>query len=91
MSDGDDWVNLALIGGRLTKISPDLQPRNYGYQRLKEFAEASGIVDLELRAMGNRPPIMFARLKENVLNQGMATRPPPSNWRRGELGQGIGI
>jgi uncharacterized LabA/DUF88 family protein len=64
MSDGDDWANLALVGDRLSKISPDLHPRNYGYQRLREFAEASGIVDLESRAMGDRPPIMFARLKE---------------------------
>lgn len=66
LSDGDDWANLALVGDRLSKISPDLHPRNYGYQRLREFAEASGIVDLESRAMGDRPPIMFARLKENM-------------------------
>jgi uncharacterized LabA/DUF88 family protein len=91
MSDGDDWVNLALVGGRLTKISPDLQPRNYGYQRLREFAEASGIVDLESRAMGDRPPIMFARLKENGDQTSRARPPPFSSYRRGELGQGIEI
>jgi uncharacterized LabA/DUF88 family protein len=65
-SDGDDWVNLAVVGFHLSKLSPDVHPRNYGYQRLREFAEASGIVDLRVQTMGEKPPISLVRLKEKL-------------------------
>jgi uncharacterized LabA/DUF88 family protein len=47
MGDNDNWVNLADVGNYLSKISPDLHARNYGYERLREFVEASGIMDLK--------------------------------------------
>ncbi|KIW64356.1 hypothetical protein PV04_09298 [Phialophora macrospora] len=59
----DNWVNLAEVGNYLSKISPDLRPRNYGYERLKDFIEASGIVELKWKPMGDKPPIVLARLK----------------------------
>ena len=62
-SYSDDWVNLAEVGNLLSKFSPDLHPRNYGYERLREFAEASGIVELKYKNMGDKPPIALARLK----------------------------
>lgn len=60
----DDYVNLALVGGMLAKISPDLNARNYGYDRLREFIEASGMVDLKSKQMPNGPPVALVRLKE---------------------------
>jgi uncharacterized LabA/DUF88 family protein len=63
LSDSDNWVHLADVGNKLSKISPDLQPRNYGYQRLREFVEASGIVDLRVKPMGDHPPVVLIRLK----------------------------
>jgi uncharacterized LabA/DUF88 family protein len=68
-SYSDNWVNLADVGSYLSKISPDLQARNYGYERLKEFVEASGIVDLKLKSMGDKPPIALVRLKENLVRR----------------------
>jgi uncharacterized LabA/DUF88 family protein len=64
MSDSDNWVYLADVGNKLSKISPDLQPRNYGYQRLREFVEASGIVDLRVKPMGDNPPVVLIRLRK---------------------------
>ena len=66
MSDSDNWVNLADVGSSLTKISPDLNARNYGYDRLREFVEASGIVDLKWKNMGDKPPVVLVRLKEEL-------------------------
>lgn len=62
-SYSDNWVNLADVGSYLSKLSPDLHARNYGYERLRDFAEASGIVELKLKTMGDKPPIALARLK----------------------------
>jgi hypothetical protein len=57
----DNWANLANVGSYLSKISPDLNARNYGYDRLREFVEASGIVDLRWKEMGDNPPIVLVR------------------------------
>jgi hypothetical protein len=60
----DDWVSLADVGSYLSKFSPDLRPRNYGYERLRDFMEASGIVELKKKNIGdNKPLIVLARLK----------------------------
>ncbi|KIW11712.1 hypothetical protein PV08_11014 [Exophiala spinifera] len=61
-SYSEDWVNLAEVGNLLNKLSPDLHPRNYGYERLREFAEASGIMELRYKQMGDKPPIVLIRL-----------------------------
>ncbi|KAL6704995.1 hypothetical protein ACN47E_007398 [Coniothyrium glycines] len=66
-SDGDNWVNLADVGGYLSKLAPDLQARNYGYERLREFVEASGIVELKWKTMGDNPPVALVRLKDNAV------------------------
>lgn len=62
---GDDWVNLAEVGNYLRKIAPDLHARNYGYERLREFVEASGLVDIRHKTMGDKPPVVLVRLKED--------------------------
>ena len=63
--DGE-YANLAEVGNYLSKISPDLNARNYGYDRLREFVEASGIASLKWKAMGNNPPVVLVRLKEDM-------------------------
>jgi NYN domain/OST-HTH/LOTUS domain len=63
-SHNEDWVNLADLGSYLSKYSPNLLPRNYGYERLREFVEASGIVDLKWINMGDKPPVVLASLKK---------------------------
>ncbi|CZT11024.1 uncharacterized protein RAG0_15320 [Rhynchosporium agropyri] len=60
------WVNLAEVGGLLNKLAPNLNARNYGYERLREFIEASGIVDVMFKPMGDKPPIALVCLKEDV-------------------------
>lgn len=59
----EDFVNLANVGDYLTKISPDLNARNYGFPRLRDFAVASGIVQLKMKPKDNGPPIALVRLK----------------------------
>lgn len=65
-SDGDNWVNLADVGNYLIKIAPDLNARNYGYERLREFVLASGMVDVRHKEMGDKPPVVLVSLKENL-------------------------
>ena len=66
-SMGDDnYANLANVGAYLRKISPDLNARNYGYDRLRDFVEASGIVHLKLKQVGDNPPIALVCLKEKT-------------------------
>jgi uncharacterized LabA/DUF88 family protein len=65
-TDDDQWVHLARVGHILVKIAPDLQARNYGYRRLKDFVEASGVVDVKSKTMGNDPAVIFVRLKKNL-------------------------
>jgi uncharacterized LabA/DUF88 family protein len=60
----DDWVTLGDVGSRLSKISPDLQARNYGYRRLRDFMEASGVVDMKMKTIGSQPSTLLVRLKE---------------------------
>ncbi|KAH8733148.1 NYN domain-containing protein [Phaeosphaeriaceae sp. PMI808] len=63
--DGN-YANMAMVGTYLRRISPDLNARNYGYDRLKDFVEASGIVNLKWKEMGNNPPILLVSLKTPV-------------------------
>lgn len=63
----DDFVNLAEVGLQLTKISPDLNARNYGYGKLWEFVEASGIAELKRKDMGKHPSVALVRLKDRYV------------------------
>lgn len=60
----DDYANLAEVGDKIVKISPDLNARNYGYPRLSDFVKASGIVELKMKARDVGSPIALVRLKE---------------------------
>ncbi|KAK4629660.1 hypothetical protein CLAFUW4_07628 [Fulvia fulva] len=60
----EDYANLAEVGLKLVKVSPDLNARNYGYPRLSVFVKASGIVDLKMKSREVGAPIALVRLKE---------------------------
>ena len=62
----EEWFNLADLGSYLGNLSPDLHFRNYGYDRLRDFVLASGLMDVKAQPMGKHPPLALARLKRNV-------------------------
>lgn len=59
-ADDDGRANLAVVGSHLAKQAPDFDARNFGFQRLSDLVEASGIVEVE--RVGN-PKIIMVRLK----------------------------
>ena len=60
-ADEDGRANLARVGAHLAKQSPDFDARNYGFPRLSDLVEASGIVEVE--RIGDNPKIIMVRLK----------------------------
>jgi NYN domain/OST-HTH/LOTUS domain len=46
-ADEDGRANLGRVGAHLAKQSPDFDPRNYGFPRLSNLVEASGIAVIE--------------------------------------------
>ena len=67
-ADEDGRANLARVGAHLAKQSPDFDARNYGFPRLSDLVEASGIVEVE--RIGDNPKIIMVRL-----NNKATTRP----------------
>lgn len=46
-ADEDGRAHLGQVGSHLAKQSPDFDSRNYGFARLSDLAEASGILEVE--------------------------------------------
>ncbi len=46
-SDESGWAHLGAVGTNLTKTEPDFDSRNYGYTKLSDLLEASGLVELK--------------------------------------------
>lgn len=63
-ADEDGRANLARVGAHLAKQSSDFDARNYGFARLTDLVEASGIVDVE-RSSGS-PKIVTVRMKAKL-------------------------
>lgn len=63
-ADEDGRANLARVGAHLAKQSPDFDARNFGFPRLSELVEASGIVEVE--HIGDNPKIIMVRLKNKA-------------------------
>ena len=63
-ADEDGRANLARVGAHLAKQSPDFDARNFGFPRLSELVEASGIVEVE--RIGDNPKIIMVRLKNKA-------------------------
>ena len=47
MSDDEGFADLGAVGSHIAKQLPEFDPRNYGFARLSELVEASGIAELE--------------------------------------------
>ena len=60
-ADEEGRANLARVGAHLAKQSPDFDARNYGYARLSDLADASGI--LEVERVGDQTKVVMVRLK----------------------------
>ncbi|UIK08984.1 NYN domain-containing protein [Neorhizobium galegae] len=60
-ADEDGRAKLARVGAHLSKQSSDFDARNYGFARLTDLVEASGIVDVE--RSGDSPKIVTVRMK----------------------------
>lgn len=67
VSDSDDWANLTDVGNYLKKLAPDFDARNYGYLKLRELVEASGMADVKRRDMGSKPPVFLVHLREDEM------------------------
>lgn len=65
-ADEDGRANLGQVGSHLAKQSPDFDARNYGFSRLSDLAEASGILDVE--RLGE-PKVVMVRLKARAAKQ----------------------
>lgn len=61
-ADDDGRANLGQVGSHLAKQSADFDARNYGFARLSDLAEASGILDVE--RIGGQPIVV--RLKADA-------------------------
>lgn len=59
--EDDGRAYLARVGAHLAKQSPDFDARNYGFSRLSELVEASGIVDVE--RVGPHPQVVMVKLR----------------------------
>jgi len=60
-AEEDGHANLAKVGAHLAKQAPDFDARNYGFPRLTNLVEASGIA--EVKRVGENPTIVRVRLR----------------------------
>lgn len=63
-ADEDGRANLGRVGAHLAKQAPDFDARNYGFPRLSQLVEASGIVEIERD--GDNPKIVAVKLKSDL-------------------------
>jgi len=52
-SDDSGWANLASVGSRIAKQSPEFDPRNYGYGKLGELVKATKLFEIEERRIND--------------------------------------
>jgi uncharacterized LabA/DUF88 family protein len=55
-SDDDGWAQLGPVGSNIAKQSPDFDPRNYGYRKLKELVAATKLFDIREQSFGEGQP-----------------------------------
>nr|CAD6438676.1 NYN domain-containing protein [Rhizobium sp. Q54] len=67
-AEEDGRAHLGRVGGHLAKQSPDFEARNYGYARLSDLAEASGILVVE--RTGEQNKVVTVRLKKKTQKPG---------------------
>lgn len=69
--DDDGWANLGAVGAKIMSQQPDFDSRNYGYTKLSNLVEATGLFEIERQtSQGGRVDILLREL------------PPPAPPRR---------
>ena len=63
-AEEDGQANLAKVGSHLAKQAPDFDARNFGFPRLTDLVEASGIA--EVQRTGGNPTIVRVRLRSDA-------------------------
>ena len=48
-SDESGWAHLSAVGSNIAKQTPEFDPRNYGFSKLGELAEAIKLFDVDKR------------------------------------------
>ena len=69
-SEDDGQANLARVGAHLAKQAPDFDSRNFGFPRLTDLVETSGIAEVE--RVGAHPTIVRVRLRNDYKSVHMA-------------------
>ncbi|MCX8027400.1 MAG: NYN domain-containing protein [Thermodesulfovibrionales bacterium] len=68
-SDDIGWANLAVVGRNISNQSPDFDPRNYGYKKLKELIRATDLFEIEERAgVDGQSRVVFVKDKRKKLS-----------------------
>ena len=67
VSDEDGWADLGAVGSHIAKQLPEFDPRNYGFARLSELVEASGLAEME--RVGDKQKRAMVRLKEGTAGE----------------------
>jgi uncharacterized LabA/DUF88 family protein len=67
VSDDDGWADLGGVGSHIAKQLPEFDPRNYGFARLSELVEASGIAEME--RVGDKQKRAMVRLKGGTVGE----------------------
>jgi uncharacterized LabA/DUF88 family protein len=63
-SDDDGWAPLAAVGNIITNQRPDFDSRSYGYGKLSDLINATGLFEVERRIPGEgKQALMYAREK----------------------------
>ena len=63
-SDEEGWAPLAAVGSIVTKQAPDFDSRNYGYAKLSDLIDATGLFNLDWRKpVGGKSSVVYARDK----------------------------
>jgi uncharacterized LabA/DUF88 family protein len=52
-SDDDGWAQLGQVGSNIAKQSPDFDPRNYGYRKLRDLVAAMQLYELREDSEGS--------------------------------------
>lgn len=55
-SDDDGWAQLGPVGSNIAKQSPEFDPRNYGYRKLRELVAATKLFDIREQSLGEGQP-----------------------------------
>jgi uncharacterized LabA/DUF88 family protein len=61
VSDDEGWADLGGVGSHIAKQFSEFDSRNYGFARLSELVEASGIADIQ--RLGDNRKLVLVKLK----------------------------